>query len=95
MPQFFEIPAIPPVTPSLGAIQSVAPSLGVEVSPINMRNASEIERAAAAFARSANGGLIVTGSASATVHRNLIIELAALGKLPTVYYARFFVTPAA
>jgi ABC-type uncharacterized transport system substrate-binding protein len=74
-----------------GAIQSVAPSLGVEVSPINMRDASEIERAAAAFARSANGGLIVTGSASATVHRNLIIELAARGKLPAVYYARFFV----
>jgi putative ABC transport system substrate-binding protein len=61
------------------------------VSPINMRDASEIERAAAAFARSANGGLIVTASASATVHRNLIIELAARGKLPAVYYARFFV----
>jgi putative ABC transport system substrate-binding protein len=74
-----------------GAIQSVAPSFGVEVSPINMRDASEIERAAAAFARSAKGGLIVTASASATVHRNLIIELAARGKLPAVYYARFFV----
>jgi putative tryptophan/tyrosine transport system substrate-binding protein len=61
-----------------GAIQSV-------------RDASEIERAAAAFARSANAGLIVTASASATVHRNLIIELAARGKLPAVYYARFFV----
>ena len=56
-----------------------------------MSDASEIERAAAAFARSANGGLIVTGSPSATVHRNLIIELAARGKLPAVYYARFFV----
>ena len=74
-----------------GAIQAVAPSLGIEVSPINMRDASEIERAAAAFARSANGGLIVTGSASATVHRNLIIELAARAKLPAVYYARYFV----
>jgi putative ABC transport system substrate-binding protein len=74
-----------------GAIQSVAPSLGVEVSPINMRDASEIERATAAFARSATGGLIVTGSPSATVHRNLIIELAARGKLPAVYYSRFFV----
>ena len=74
-----------------GAIQSVAPSLGVEVSPINMRDASEIERATAAFARSATGGLIVTGSPSATVHRNLIIELAARGKVPAVYYARYFV----
>jgi putative ABC transport system substrate-binding protein len=74
-----------------GAIQAVAPSLGIEVSPINMRDASEIERAAAAFARSANGGLIVTGSALATVYRNLIIELAARAKLPAVYYARYFV----
>ena len=49
-----------------GAIQSVAPSLGVEVSPINMRDAGEIERAAAAFARSSNGGLIVTGSRQRT-----------------------------
>jgi putative ABC transport system substrate-binding protein len=74
-----------------GAIQALAPSLGIDVSPINMRDASEIERAVAAFARSANGGLIVTGSASATVHRNLIIELAARGKVPAVYYARYFV----
>jgi ABC-type uncharacterized transport system substrate-binding protein len=74
-----------------GAIQIVAPSLGMEVSPINMRDASEIERAAAAFARSPNGGLILTGSASATVHHDLIIKLAARGKLPAVYYARYFV----
>ena len=74
-----------------GAIQTMAPSLGVEVSPISLRDASEIERAATAFARSANGGLIVTGSASATVYRNLIIELAARAKLPAVYYARYFV----
>jgi putative tryptophan/tyrosine transport system substrate-binding protein len=74
-----------------GAIQALAPSLGIEVSPINMRDASEIERAVAAFARSANAGLIVTGSASATVHRNLIIELASRAKLPTVYYARYYV----
>ena len=74
-----------------GAIQAVAPLLGIEVSPINVRDASEIERAVAAFARSANGGLIVTGSASATVHRNLIIELAARAKLPAVYYARYFI----
>jgi putative ABC transport system substrate-binding protein len=74
-----------------GAIQALAPSLGIEVSPINMRDPSEIERAAAAFARSANGGLIVTGSAPATVHRKLIIELAARAKLPAVYFARYFV----
>jgi putative ABC transport system substrate-binding protein len=74
-----------------GAIQAVAPSLGIEVSPINMRDASEIERATAAFARSANGGLIVTGSALANVHRKLIIELAAHTKLPAVYYASYFV----
>jgi putative ABC transport system substrate-binding protein len=74
-----------------GAIQTVAPPLGVEVSPVNLRDASEIERTVAAFARSANGGLIVTGSASATHYRNLIIELAARAKLPAVYYARYFV----
>jgi hypothetical protein len=60
-----------------GAIQAVAPSVGVEVSPINIRDAGEIERAVAAFARSGNGGLIVTGSALAQLHRNLIITLAA------------------
>jgi putative tryptophan/tyrosine transport system substrate-binding protein len=75
-----------------GAIQAVAPSLGVEVSPVNMRDASEIERAVAAFPRSANGGLIVTGSPSGTAHRNLIVTLAARNKLPAVYPFRFFVT---
>ena len=64
------------------AIQTVAPSLGVEVNAINVRDAGEIERAVAAFARSANGGLIVTTSASATVHGDLIITLAARHKLP-------------
>ena len=85
----------PAITAGIGqfaAIQAVAPSLGVEVSPINVRDASEIERAVAAFARSANGGLIVTGSASATVHRDLIITLAARHKLPAVYSDRSFVT---
>jgi putative ABC transport system substrate-binding protein len=74
-----------------GAIQALAPSLGIEVSPINMRDAGEIERAVAAFARSANGGLIITGSASATLHRDLIIELATRSRAPAVYYARYFV----
>src|SRR5262245_12830899 len=62
-------------------IQSVAPSLGVEVSPINVRDASEIERAVAAFARSPTGGLVVTSSALAVRHRELIIALAARHKL--------------
>src|SRR5262245_66276887 len=57
-----------------------------------MRNASEIERAVEAVARSANGGLVVTGSPSGTVHRDLIIRLAARNKLPAVYFGRFFVT---
>ena len=75
-----------------GAIQAVAPSFGVEVSPINVRDAGEIERAVAAFARSSNGGLIVTASALALVHRDLIITLAARHRLPAVYSDRFFVT---
>jgi putative ABC transport system substrate-binding protein len=74
------------------AIQSVAPSLGVEAIPVNVRDAPEIERAVAAFARSPNGGLIVTASALAVVHRDLIITLAARHKLPAVYWQRFFVT---
>src|SRR5262245_49582802 len=72
-------------------IQSVAAALRVEVTPINLRDAGEIERAVAAFARSANDGLIVTGSPSATAHRNLLITLAARHKLPAVYFARYFV----
>ena len=64
----------------------------VEVSPVNVRDAGEIERAVAAFARSPNGGLIVTASALACVHRDLIITLAARHKLPAVYFRRFFVT---
>ena len=67
------------------AVQAAAQSLGVEVSPISVRDAGEIERAVVAFARSANGGLIVTGSAGASVHRDLIVMLAARYKLPAVY----------
>ena len=74
-----------------GAIQSVAPSFGVELSPVDVRDATEIERAVTAFARSANGGLIVTASAAAIVHRELIITLAARHRLPAVYFARYFV----
>jgi len=75
-----------------GAIQAVAQSLGIEVSPINVRDAGEIERAIAAFARSANGALIVTSGVSASVHRDLIIALAARYKLPAVCANRSNVT---
>jgi len=72
-------------------IQAVAPSLGVEVNPVNVGGASEIERAVATFARSPNGGLIATGSSPVRQLRDLIIKLAALYKLPAVYYERVFV----
>jgi len=75
-----------------GALQSVAPSFGVELSPVNMLDAGEIERSVAAFARFPNGGVILTGSTLAVVHRNLIVTLAARHKLPAVYYDRHFVT---
>jgi putative ABC transport system substrate-binding protein len=73
------------------AIQAVAPSLGVEANPVNVRDAGEIERAVAAFARAPNGGLIVTASPAAALHRELIISLAARHKLPAVYFERPFV----
>ena len=84
-------PANPPATGQFGVIQAVAPSLRVEVNPVNMRDAGEIERAVAAFARSPNGGLIVTASGLAALHRDLIVTLAARHKLPAVYFERFFV----
>jgi putative tryptophan/tyrosine transport system substrate-binding protein len=74
----------------LAVIQSVARSVGVDVSPLNVRDASEIERAVTAFAGSSNGGLIVVASALANVHRNLIVELAARHRLPAVYSERAF-----
>ena len=74
-----------------GAIQTAAPSFGVELRPVDVRDTSEIERAIAAFARSPNGGLIVAGSTLAIVHRDLIVTLAARHKLPAVYSGRFFV----
>jgi len=76
----------------LGAIQSVAPQLGVETHPVGVRDANEIERGIAAFARGSNGGLIVTGSGLAVIHRDLIVTLAARHKLPAVYYRRLYVT---
>ena len=85
----------PAITAGIGqfaVIQSVAPSLGVEVVPISVQDAAEIERAVTAFARSGDRGLIVTGSASAFVHRELIVALAARHKLPAVYFLRDSVT---
>jgi len=72
------------------AIQAVAPSLGLEVSPIDARHSPEIERAIAAFARTSNGGLIVTGGGTA-LHRDLIITIAARHRLPAVFPFRFHV----
>jgi ABC-type uncharacterized transport system substrate-binding protein len=85
-------PAVASGIGQFGAVQIVAPSLGVEASPVDVRDAGEIERAVTAFARGSNGGLIVTGSALGIVHRKLIITLAARHKLPAVYSSRFYVT---
>ncbi len=84
--------ATPSGTGQFAVIQNVAPALGVEINPINMQNAPEIEHAMAAFARAPNRGLILTGSAMALLHRDLIITLAARHRLPTVYYERSFIT---
>jgi putative tryptophan/tyrosine transport system substrate-binding protein len=85
-------PAIPQGSGQWGAIQTAGPSVGIELSPVNMREAGEIERGVTAFARQPNGGLIVSGSGLANVHRDLIIALAARHKLPAVYFERYFVT---
>jgi putative tryptophan/tyrosine transport system substrate-binding protein len=85
----------PAITAGIGQfaiIQAVAPSVGVEVSPVNVRDAAEIERAVTAFARTPNSGLIVTASGLSAVHRDAIVTLAARHKLPAVYYRRRFVT---
>ena len=85
-------PANPSGTGQFGAIQAVAPSLGVEVSPIGLHDAAEIEGGVSAFARGSNGGLIVTPSGLAIVHRELITTLAARYRLPATYPFRNFVT---
>ena len=84
-------PAIASGTGQFGAIQSVAPTFGVELTPLNVRDPDEIERAISAFARSSNGGLIVTAAPLALVHRDLIVTLAARQKLCAVYSLRPFV----
>ncbi|MGC2052154.1 MAG: ABC transporter substrate-binding protein [Pseudolabrys sp.] len=85
-------PAVATVPGQFGAIQTAAPSCRMKVSPVNVRDASEIGRAATAFAQTPNGGLIVTGTPLAQLHRDLIISLAAKHRLPAVYFERFFVT---
>ena len=85
-------PAVASGIGQFGAVQIVAPALGVQVSPVDVRDAGEIERAVTAFARGLNGGLIVTAGALTISHRQPIIALAARYKLPAVYPARFHVT---
>ena len=85
-------PAVAAGIGQFAAIQSVAPSLGVELRPIDVREANEIERAVAMFARSANAGLIVTAASGSAIHADLIVSLAARHKLPAVYGNRHFVT---
>ena len=84
-------PTISAAIGQFGAIQTAAPSLGIEVSPLNVHDTGEIEAAVIAFARGASGGLLVTASVLALTGRDLIIALAAKHKLPTVYYGRHFV----
>ena len=84
-------PAIAPGIGQFAVVQAVAPIVGVEVTPINVRDGTEIERAVAECARFPNGGLIVTASALSVVHRNLIVTLAARYKLPAVYFQSQFV----
>jgi putative tryptophan/tyrosine transport system substrate-binding protein len=85
-------PDIPTGPAQFGVIQAVAPSLRVEVSSFNKRDADEMERVITAFAQTPNGGLIVTAGGPGLIHRDLIITLAARHKLPAVYYERAFVT---
>ena len=83
-------PAIAAGIGQFAVIQSVAPAVGVEVSPVSVRDATEIERVVTAFARSSNGGLILTAGPLSALHRDLIITLAARFKLPAVYDSRLY-----
>jgi putative ABC transport system substrate-binding protein len=84
-------PAISAGIGQFAAIQSIAPSHGVDLTPMNVRDATEIERAIANFAQTSNGGVIVTGSALAAAHRDLLVALMAQHKLPAIYNDRLFV----
>ena len=85
-------PSLGSSTTQFAVIQALAPSLRMEVTPVDVRDVGEIERAVTAFARGSNGGLIVTSSTKAQIHRELIITLAARHRLPAVYPYRFFIT---
>jgi putative ABC transport system substrate-binding protein len=85
-------PTVGSGTAQFAAIQAMAPSLRVEITPVGLRDSGDIERAVSAFARSPNGGLIVTGASATVLHGNLIIRLAAQHKLPAVYNERSFTT---
>ena len=85
-------PTIPSGIGQFASIQSVAPSFGVELSQLDVRDASEIERDVTAFARGSNRGMIITSSGLAAVHRQLIIKLAARYRLPAIYSYRYFAT---
>jgi ABC-type uncharacterized transport system substrate-binding protein len=86
-------PSVPAGSGGLAAIQTVAPSLGVELTPVGVRDASDIERAITVFARGSNGALILVGpSSSVQRYRDLVITLAARHRLPTIYPSRFYVT---
>jgi putative tryptophan/tyrosine transport system substrate-binding protein len=74
----------------LAAIQSVAPSFGVELSPVGVRDAAEIERAVTTFAHGSSGGLIVTAAPAVSTHRDLLVALAARHRLPTIYPFRYY-----
>jgi len=84
-------PTLPIGIGQFGTIQGLAPSFGVEVKPVDVRDPGEIERAVSVFAREPNGGLIMTGSPAGAVHRRLVISLAARHRLPAVYGYRYFV----
>jgi putative ABC transport system substrate-binding protein len=87
----FRDPADPSGVAQFGVIQAAAPPLGIEVVPVNVRDADEIERAVAAFVRAPNGGLIMTSVVGVSFHRDLIVTLAARHKLPAIYFDRSFV----
>ena len=83
-------PAVPTGPAQFGIVQAAAPSLRMEVSPVSLRDASEIERAVASFAPAGGSGLVVMGGAATAIHRNLIVMLAARHKLPAIYAERSF-----
>jgi putative ABC transport system substrate-binding protein len=83
-------PADPAGIGQFGALRTAAPAVGIEVYPIDVRESAAIERGITEFARTANGGMVVTGSTPGATHRKLILELAARHRLPVVYPYRFY-----